>query len=60
MTRGLNSQNSLLLWKLYWNRWQAMSFIRGRWYCVCRTKQGRKLRALWGISWYSKMCNAFL
>jgi len=23
---------------------------------ICRTKQGRKTRALWGISWYYRMC----
>ena len=37
--------------------WQCR-YIRGRCSCVCRTKQGRKTRVLWGISWYHRMNNA--
>jgi len=34
-----------------------LCYIRGRRCYVCRTKQGRKTRALWGISWYIRICN---
>ena len=33
------------------------SYIRGRRSYVRRIKQGRKTRALWGISWYHRMYN---
>jgi hypothetical protein len=37
--------------------WQRR-YILGRYSYVNRTKQGRKTRALWGISYYHRMCNA--
>ena len=45
--RGLNFQKSVPLGKLYWQ----CRYIEGRWFCVCRTKQDRKTRALWKICW---------
>jgi hypothetical protein len=39
------------------NDWQCC-YIRARCSCVCRTKQGRKTRALCGISWFHRIYNA--
>ena len=37
--------------------WQCL-YIRGTYSYVCRTKQGKKTRALWGTIWYHRMHNA--
>jgi len=36
--------------------WQC-HYIQDRCSCVCRTKESRKTRALWGISWHQRMYN---
>ena len=38
------------------NDWQHR-YIRSRYYYVCRIKQGRKTRVLWGNTRYHRMCN---
>jgi hypothetical protein len=38
------------------DEWQCR-YIRDKCSYVCRTKQGRKTRALWGISWYHRVYN---
>jgi hypothetical protein len=55
--RRLNFQNSLLIGKLYWNGWLELHYFRGTCSYVCRTKQGRKPRSLWGISWHHRIYN---
>ena len=42
----LNSQNNLLLGKLYWNRWLAMSLYPRCMLLCSRTEQGREARAM--------------